>query len=290
MKMKVGKEIAKNAAEVLGLSKKGVVCETKKGTNGQDSICVRIVQEAPKGEEVKAVAALRIDGAVNSVLKGDMTAKEAGEKVANMIRDSKNILAGDIGIDRDYILRECRTKVVSLRKNQSDIKDKPFRIICDLAEMLIVPVSIRGEEPDGVIHVDNSFLELFGITEEEAFEAARKNVAEHVVFKDMSEMGLPGGSEEGFLYVLTNESCLYGASAIACPDIIRECMDKMGSDVYIIPSSVHEILLCRKEDCDDAAGIVDIIGMVNGTQVAPDEVLSGHLYGANADGRVYIEA
>ena len=79
----------------------------------------------------------------------------------------------------------------------------------------------------------------------------------------MSE--LAGGSPEDFdgdmkspLYVLTNSQKWNGAAAMFWPEKIGEIADKIGDDLYVLPSSIHEVLCLPVEDAD-AKALADIV-------------------------------
>ena len=59
---------------------------------------------------------------------------------------------------------------------------------------------------------------------------------------------------------------------------LRDFSDREGSSFYIIPSSIHELLLLPVEDDSDSAEIKDMIKDVNDTQVSEEEILSYSLY------------
>ena len=80
------------------------------------------------------------------------------------------------------------------------------------------------------------------------------------------------------MYVLSNRNRVEGAACMLYPGLIRGFAEKAGSSLYIIPSSVHELLLLPAEDCGEAAGIRDMIREVNDTQVSDEEILSYSLY------------
>ncbi len=56
---------------------------------------------------------------------------------------------------------------------------------------------------------------------------------------------------------------------------VRECMD---SDFYIIPSSIHELILYKKSGSEDVEEMNRMVREVNASQVREDEVLSDHVY------------
>ena len=80
------------------------------------------------------------------------------------------------------------------------------------------------------------------------------------------------------LYVLTNTRGFYGAAAILYEGLLEQCVRKFPGDVFVIPSSVHELLLVSAEDVWSAQEMTEMIRCVNQTGVAPEEILSDHVY------------
>ena len=72
--------------------------------------------------------------------------------------------------------------------------------------------------------------------------------------------------------------CLSAAQIIRS-DVLKSAGELIGRDYYVIPSSIHELLLVPDEKkpgmADEIAAMVD---SVNRTQVAEDEILSFHVY------------
>ena len=78
------------------------------------------------------------------------------------------------------------------------------------------------------------------------------------------------------MLVLTNGQSSFGASLIIHPDIREKIAECMGGDYYVLPSSVHEVIIVP---ADGSAGLSvrelnDIVRQINETQVAPEEQLS----------------
>ncbi len=80
------------------------------------------------------------------------------------------------------------------------------------------------------------------------------------------------------MYVLSNRYRLNGSICILYPDVLKEFAGCIGSDFYILPSSVHEVLLlpaAGDHSRDELAGMVQT---VNQGQLSGAEILSDHVY------------
>lgn len=79
------------------------------------------------------------------------------------------------------------------------------------------------------------------------------------------------------MYVLTNEWKLKGASALLYPELIEDIAQEENSDLIVIPSSIHEILIVEASGMDKD-GISLMVQEVNSQQVDEQERLSDHAY------------
>ena len=80
------------------------------------------------------------------------------------------------------------------------------------------------------------------------------------------------------MFVLSNRSHLNGACCILYQNLLKQISDTMESDFYILPSSVHEVILIPATDRTSISELSEMVQEVNGTEVARDEVLSQHAY------------
>lgn len=80
------------------------------------------------------------------------------------------------------------------------------------------------------------------------------------------------------MYVLTNRQKMYGAACMLYPGLLHEFAWKIRQDFYILPSSVHEVILVPA--CVDATSeaLREIVTDINRTQVTESEVLSDSVY------------
>lgn len=80
------------------------------------------------------------------------------------------------------------------------------------------------------------------------------------------------------MYVLTNKQKLQGAACMLYPGVLKGFGEKMGQDFYVLPSSVHEVILVPALPVTGPEILKDIVSDINRTQVAPDEVLADSVY------------
>ena len=107
------------------------------------------------------------------------------------------------------------------------------------------------------------------------------------VMKDMLAMSdeeyemLPMSSDEQ-MFVLTNELKLNGAAAILDTDLMLEIFEKIG-EFYILPSSIHEVLIVPMSSNMQADDLRAMVKEVNDSQVAPEDRLSYEVYTYNSE-------
>ena len=77
--------------------------------------------------------------------------------------------------------------------------------------------------------------------------------------------------------------------SILYPTLLEDICDSLQGSFYIIPSSVHEVLILPSDNTDDSIKIREMIKEVNDTQIAAEEILSYSLYFYDREeNRLYI--
>jgi len=80
------------------------------------------------------------------------------------------------------------------------------------------------------------------------------------------------------MLVLTNNSRLHGATTLLYPHLLSEISERLNQDLYLLPSSIHEVLLVPADLIGDRQELDLMVQEVNKDHVARDEVLSDHAY------------
>lgn len=91
------------------------------------------------------------------------------------------------------------------------------------------------------------------------------------------------------MYVLSNRYRIDGAACILYPTLPARICNRLESSFYIIPSSVHELLILPSDNTEDSDKTREMIKEINDTQVSAEEILSYSLYFyEREENRLYI--
>lgn len=196
-------------------------------------------------------------------------------------------------------------RLIGKKGNEELLEEIPYVEFLDLA--ICFYYAYHGAEMgDGTILIYNSHMEMWETCTAELFNLARRNTRKVFpwvckglgeVLREIEDSG--HGADIGDLVdapcmeipmkVLTNNRKIHGAACILYPGVLDGVAQNMGSDFFIIPSSVHEVILLPDIGYGDYEELREMIREVNRTQVAPEEVLSDTLYRYDrADKRVVI--
>ncbi len=196
----------------------------------------------------------------------------------------------DVGAIRKNIVFQ----VISKESNKQLLKEVPHKdYLNDIAIIYRVICYLEEDNTDGISSfiVNHAFLEYCGIDENELYDLAYENTKERMPLyvstikeKLCKEFGFPVELFEEFdapeLYFVTNKQECWGASYMLYPEVFKQLADEVfHSDIYILPSSIHEcICLGVCDSNDDIEALSSMVMDVNGTEVLPEERLSNQVY------------
>ena len=78
--------------------------------------------------------------------------------------------------------------------------------------------------------------------------------------------------------VLTNDKRIQGAACVLYPGILEKISEESRKNLFVLPSSVHEVILLEDTGEENPEDLKRMIYEVNRTNVAAEEVLSDSLY------------
>lgn len=187
--------------------------------------------------------------------------------------------------DPDNILKKIKEKsnriipkLINAEKNQELLKNCPHRIFLDLAVVYEIML-----EPGQFVLIKNKMFDYHGMREDELYHLAIKNVREQkqVVTLDQILKELVGVEENLDpipMLIAKTKYETHGAGIMLCEDVLSEAAEKFQSDLYILPSSIHEIIVIPVEFGDNVTKLKDMVNDVNQAKVTPEEFLSDSVY------------
>ena len=187
--------------------------------------------------------------------------------------------------DFHKIKNQIGIKLMNMEKNRDMLERLPYRSWEDLAIVFYINTSDALGVPSTVM-ISYGLLGKWGISETELVNTAFQNAPRNFpyVLIDLNEMvnGMCGNNlaEEGIrnLYVLSNKDFHFGASVIAYESTLKTVGEKLNMKrFYILPSSIHEVILVSKED-GEVEQLSELVHGVNQEMVSPEEFLSDHVY------------
>lgn len=153
---------------------------------------------------------------------------------------------------------------------------------------LLVFYCVRVEDKEGrisrLLMAGIQALDEWGIYRPEMESAAMTNLEKDgywicsVQSLLQSFMGEAAFPEPLSLYVMTNQMQGYGAAGFLMKKMISGFSDEKGRNLYILPSSLHELLIYPDFGEVSPEELSGFVKEVNRTQVHPHDRLSDHVY------------
>ncbi|MBQ0027230.1 MAG: hypothetical protein KBS96_01380 [Lachnospiraceae bacterium] len=247
-----------------------------------------------------------IDDMYDEYVSG-VTFSEITSKIIE-IRNSLNttaIINLDFMDDYELVRRNLGIKLIGKENNDRLLADVPHTDFCDMT--IVYYINMENDEiGKGTIMVRNEFMRDWNIPLERLHYDARENMMRNnpplrldivdmliEMFIEHNNDGTDFAQEEiddyvneleltrdrqRHMYVLTNQSKYYGASAIVYPGMLEELGNSFESDYYILPSSIHEVILIPCYEEEHGYELSEMVRSVNETNVGVEEVLSNHAY------------
>lgn len=141
---------------------------------------------------------------------------------------------------------------------------------------------------NGSILIKSDLLDTWGISVHELFHTAFLNTPKLMPcrIRRLSDVieELHGEIDVDLcpLYVISNNNISNGCGCILYPDVLESFANTMRSDLYILPSSTHEMLILPISSMDisnmDLNELKYIVRMVNCTEVSKEDFLSNSVY------------
>lgn len=211
----------------------------------------------------------------------------AYEELADKIIEIANANKPTQDVDLTYVTDWSKVKenVIACIRPVVEDADMITKDYLDLQIYFRIVIPSPGDRDDlATVAVRHELFDKWGITVDELYDAAYDNCLNKTVVmplasivQDMApDMLIP---QAVGMTVVSNKMKMFGAIAIAMKDTLRDLYERIGQNFYILPSSIHEILVVPETMAPNGADELKMmVAAVNDTEVAPNERLSYSVY------------
>ena len=212
-----------------------------------------------------------------------------GSKPQSILNEMRDIVVNandefDYGFMNDYEKVKDRLfiRVSNAERNKDILQKAPHKQIDDLAVTYhVVFKYLHDGLASGII--TNDLMKEFKISAEQLHKDSIENGSklfpecveslQNMIFSE-ERRGVIGEPP----YVITNTSTLNGAAAMLYPNVLKNLADSADSDLFIIPSSIHEVICLPDDGTNDKDHLQETLRSVNRMMVSEDEQLSDNIY------------
>ncbi len=184
--------------------------------------------------------------------------------------------------------------------NEDMLKNVPHKDFMDTDLTAVVKIPLKSKEHESAtMQVSNELLKYWGLDIETIYQDALANTVREqpaqiislseLMYEMMFDRLLSGKEaiwEEPEScemkpyeqYVLTNPSKMFGAATLLYPSVLQQLSDNMKANFFILPSSIHELLLLKDNGELSAAELQAMVMDVNQETVPFQDQLSDCVY------------
>jgi len=220
-------------------------------------------------------------------------------EVYNENKDKVTICA-DFFMNFENIKEKIVYKVINYDQNTKLLQKVPHKKILDLAVVFYCLIE-QGELGNATALIYNTHMQTWNVDIDAIYEIAIENtpkllksnikkmadiikelfLQEHNFNEDESLdifNKIDGDDISADMFVLTNISRINGAACMLYEDVLSDFANSIDSDLYILPSSIHEVIIVPQVNNLDKTELCQMVKEVNAEGVAEDEILSDHVY------------
>lgn len=206
--------------------------------------------------------------------------------------------------DYSQVKEKLFIRVSDAKENEAFLRMAPHKEVDGLAISYHVAFEgLHGVEAS--TPVTYKMMKMLGVTEEQLHTDALESTQRlyPVQYTSMAEvmnkmMGIDAdmdpdmmpATEGPQLMVLTNMQGIHGAATLFYPGQLEAIAQQMGSDFFVLPSSVHETLILPDDGTTEPDSLQFMVREINQSTVAPEDRLSDFVYHYDATDHVLERA
>lgn len=232
---------------------------------------------------------------------------EKGKTIKEVVEEIKDLYHKSYGMEQystdicfnnfENLKSKIVFRVVNFDKNENTLQSVPYMKVLDLA---VTYHYLIESNQDGIrtVRITNELMKKWNTNLSEVSKLAKENTPklfpariqsmdefvnnlememEREIIKHEEWNGVEEESTLSSMYILTNNQGINGASCLLY-DIIERFANELKTDLYILPSSIHELILVPKHKKIKKYELKCIVKEVNDAEVPDEDILSYQVY------------
>lgn len=209
----------------------------------------------------------------------------------------------------DNIKDRIQMRVCGVKDNIDRLANCPHTIVEDLATTyhIVISNTVNGVSS---IPITNELIEQYGLSTSQLHQDALNNMSKeqvqleplielikNILYSDLinycgnasqakaelANMLSEFSTEENIdIWYLSNQTQLNGAACIMSEEIREMVAERVGGDYYILPSSIHEVLIVKKDEGHSIEELKDTVMSANKSFLFAEDKLTDNVYEYNA--------
>lgn len=178
-------------------------------------------------------------------------------------------------------------RLVSRIENGELLKDIPWVPFLNMAVIFFLQLDSAADTQITAL-IPKRLAALWNFSTDELFRLAKKNTPllfpislaplQSLIADSLEETEPNHSALLPPIHVLTNRQGIYGASCLLYENAIKDFAEQMASDVIILPSSIHEVLLIPDSHVFDYESLRQMVQAINAAEVPKEDILSDEIY------------
>lgn len=200
----------------------------------------------------------------------------------------------------DMLRENVYLSLINYEANEAMLRDVPYIRFHDMAVTFRL-IAKTFEDGNASSLIRNTEAGILNMTADELYKLARDNMQRLMPVKFFALKEKQGGVAADMvdidydsckdiigsrLYVITNKQMIGGASYIVFQDLLEDCKLFIGESFYIIPSSIHEVILLPESMMTDMDSLKTLHRSIIRDVVDETEYLSDNIYYYNPDKKI----
>lgn len=246
-----------------------------------------------KGENERVAPNFYLENQYVEWMRGIRTLEEIGSQLCKNYQEElekSRFLLTEIKFEWEEFRQKVFMRLINKARNTELLETVPYKGFLDLAIVYYYSVNLDADV-QGTLVISKEHLELLGIKEDELHQVAESNCRRYQPAKIrcmqdlLYDLGRKVGVEISeakecypYMFVLSNSKSMFGAVYMTSEEELECFAKRIGKGFYILPSSVHEVILVPENKEFSIEYFADMVKEINETQLDPTEILSDSIY------------